>query len=176
MHWRTGSTEIPMPASGGQALARLLLAGALLAVSLFIGLGAFGSSSAGAATGDCAGTLIESRPLVVNNNKVGELAVYYNSATGKNCARMNHAGRTWGKRLMTRVWIGICSERRPGNKVCHYNPRTDAVDKGRFQYYAGPVTSKVSARGRCIAASGYLWIKGKRYAVGTQPWVGHCGS
>ena len=40
---------------------------------------------------------------------------------------------------------------------------------------AGPVTTKVAARGRCIAASGYLWLHGKRHAVGTSPWVGHCG-
>jgi hypothetical protein len=184
MECRNGITEGPtdvevsvretrLPTGGGRALLRL--AGALLAVSLFIGLGVAGSSSAGAATGRCAGVLIESRNLVVNKKKVGELAVYYNRATGKNCARMNHAGRTWGKRLKTRVWIGICSERRPGNKVCHYDPDTDAVDKGRYRYYAGPVTTKVSARGRCIAASGYLWMNGKRHAVGTKPWVGHCG-
>jgi hypothetical protein len=155
---------------------RLLLPAALLAIALLAGLGVFGSSSAAAAAGSCPGTLIESRNLVVNHHKVGELAVYYNSATGKNCARMNHAGRTWGKSLKTRVWIGICSERKPGSSVCHYNTKTDAVNKGRFKYYAGPVTTKVSARGRCIAASGYLWIKGKRHVVGTQPWVGHCGS
>src|SRR5262245_45255315 len=174
MYFRNGS-EIGMPAGGGQAVLRLLLAGALLGASLLIGLGAFGSSSAGAASGNCPGTLIESRPLVVNKKKVGELDVYYNSATGKNCARMNHAGSTWGKKLTTRVWIGICSETKPSNGTCHYDASTDAVDKGDYRYYAGPVTTKVSAAGKCIAASGYLWIVGVRYAVGTDPWVGHCG-
>jgi hypothetical protein len=57
-----------------------------------------------------------------------------------------------------------------------YDPATDAVDLGSYRYYAGPATTKVSAAGRCIAASGYLWIGGRRYAVGTKPWVGHCGS
>jgi hypothetical protein len=166
--------EMAMPGGSKIPFLGLLLAGALIAVSLFVGLG-FASSEADAASGRCAGTLIESRNLVVNHHKVGELDVYYNRATGKNCARMNHAGRTWGKRHLTRVWIGICSERRPGSRVCHYNSRTDAVNKGRYRYYAGPVTTKVSARGRCIAASGYLWLKGRRYAVGTSPWVGHCG-
>ena len=88
---------------------------------------------------------------------------------------MNHAGSTWGKKLTTRVWIGICSETKPSNGTCHYDPATDAVQKGKFKYYAGPVTTKKSAAGRCIAASGYLWIDGKRHAVGTKPWVGHCG-
>ena len=35
--------------------------------------------------------------------------------------------------------------------------------------------TKTSARGRCIAASGYLWMNGKRHVISTQPWVGHCG-
>jgi hypothetical protein len=155
---------------------RMLAMGALIAASLFGALAVAGAPGADAATGRCAGKLIESRNLVVNKAKVGELDVYYNRATGKNCARMNHAGKTWGKRHLTRVWIGICSEKRPGSNVCHYNTRTDAVNKGRFKYYAGPVTTKVSARGHCIAASGYLWIRGKRHTVGTSPWVGHCGS
>ena len=166
--------EIRMPAAGGPAVLRLVLAGALLAASLLVGLG-FASSKADAAGGWCPGRLIESRNLVVNHHKVGELDVYYNAATGRDCARMNHAGRTWGKRHLTRVWIGICSERRPGSNVCHYNSRTDAVNKGRYRFYAGPVTTKASARGHCIAASGYLWLRGVRHAVGTSPWVGHCG-
>jgi hypothetical protein len=89
---------------------------------------------------------------------------------------MNHSGSTWGKQLKTRVWVGICSERKPSNGTCHYDASTDAVDVGDYRYYAGPATTKKSARGRCIAASGYLWIDGKRHSVGTNPWVGHCGS
>jgi hypothetical protein len=88
------------------------------------------------ASGKCDGSLIESRNLNVGGKKVGELDVYYNSATGKNCARMNHAGSTWGQKLTTRVWIGICSETKPGNGTCHYDAATDAVDKGSYAYYA----------------------------------------
>ena len=111
----------------------------------------------------------------MGGKKVGELNVYYDSASGRNCARMAHAGSTWGKRLKTRVWVGICSERKPGSGTCHYDAKTDAVDVGNYRYYAGPATTKKSASGRCIAASGYLWIGGKRHTVGTKPWVGHCG-
>jgi hypothetical protein len=32
---------------------------------------------------------------------------------------MNHAGSTWGKKFKTRAWIGICSEKTPGDKTCH---------------------------------------------------------
>jgi hypothetical protein len=153
---------------------RAASAGAVVA-SAAAALSVTGSAPAGAAAG-CAGSLIESQPLVVGGEKVGELNVYYDSASGKNCAKMNHAGSTWGKRLKTRVWIGICSERKAGAKVCHYDTNTDAVDVGHYRYYAGPATTKKSAKGRCIAASGYLWINGTRHVVGTKPWVGHCGS
>lgn len=80
-----------------------------------------------------------------------------------------------GKKLKTRVWVGICAERKPGASTCHYDAATDAVDVGQYRYYAGPATTKKSAKGRCIAASGFLWIGGTRDAVSTQPWVGHCG-
>jgi hypothetical protein len=154
---------------------KVLLVGGMLVVAAIAAFSLADSPQASAASGSCAGSLIESRNMNVGGKKVGELDVYYNRSTGRNCARMNHAGSTWGKKLMTRAWIGICSERRPGAKVCHYDPDTDAVDKGRYSYYAGPVTTKASARGRCIAASGYLWINGTRHTVSTQPWVGHCG-
>jgi hypothetical protein len=155
--------------------ARLLIAAALTASALIAAFALTGSPKAGAASGNYAGSLVESRNLNVGGKKVGELDVYYNRATGKNCARMNHSGSTWGKKLKTRAWIGICSETTPGNKTCHYDASTDDVDLGDYSYYAGPVTTKVSAAGKCIATSGYLWIGGKRYGVGTDPWVGHCG-
>jgi hypothetical protein len=163
------------PLDRGRPGPRLLFAGGLTTLAVLAILSIGGASPVGAASGNCAGSLVESRNLNVAGEKVGELDVYYDSSTGKNCARMNHAGSTWGKPLMTRVWIGICSETTPGNKTCHYDPNTDAVDKDVYSYYAGPATTKTSARGRCIAASGYLWIDGTRYAVGTDPWVGHCG-
>ena len=143
---------------------------AIAAVAWCVG----GSATAGAAAG-CDGSLIESQNLKVGGKKVGELNVYYDSATGKNCAKMNHAGSTWGKKLKTRVWVGICAERKPGGKTCHYDGATDAVDVGHYSYYAGPATTTQSAKGRCIAASGYLWIDGTRHTVTTQPWIGHRG-
>ena len=150
-------------------------AGGLIAVCSALSLTAAAPEPADAAASKCSGSLIESRNLKVGGKKVGELDVYFNRATGRNCAKMSHAGKTWGRALKTRVWIGICSERKPGGKTCHYNAKTDAVDLGTYKYFAGPVTTKASARGRCIASSGYLWMNGKRHVVSTQPWVGHCG-
>ena len=156
-----------------RGLRALVLAALVAAIS--IGAVAFGGSAPADAAAGCPGSLIESRALNVGGKKVGELNVYYDAASGKNCAKMNHAGSTWGKALKTRVWVGICSERKPGGATCHYDAKTDAVDVGNYRYYAGPATTKKSASGRCIAASGYLWIGGKRHTVGTSPWVGHCG-
>ena len=164
-----------MPSTHHLTRLRGTLAAAIAAgVALVAAFALTGAEPASGASG-CAGSLIESQPLNVGGKKVGELDVYYDSASGKNCARMNHSGSTWGKKLKTRVWIGICAERKAGAPVCHYDGATDAVDVGDYRYYAGPATTKTSARGRCIAASGYLWIGGTRYAVGTKPWVGHCG-
>ncbi len=154
---------------------RLLLAAGSIALAALCLYLAAGSKPAQAASGSCPGSLIESRNMNVGGSKVGELDVYYDGSTGRNCARMNHAGSTWGQPLLTRVWIGICSETAPGNGTCHYDPSTDAVDKDTYAYDAGPVTTKASARGHCIAASGYLWINGTRHDIGTDPWVGHCG-
>ena len=155
--------------------ARLLAAGVLLGAAILVIAALTSSAPASAKSDNCPGKLIESRNMKVGGKKVGELDVYFNKATGKNCARMNHAGSTWGKKLKTRVWVGICSEKKPGGKVCHYDSKTDGVQKGKFRYFAGPVSTKKSAAGHCIASSGYLWINGTRYAVTTQPWVGHCG-
>ena len=154
---------------------RVLAVAGLLAAAIVAAFSIGGSAPADAAAANCPGKLIESRNLNVGGKKVGELDVYYNAATGKNCARMTHAGSTWGKKLKTRVWVGICSEKTPGNKTCHYDPDTDGVQVGNFSFYAGPVSTKKSAAGHCIAASGYIWINGTRHAVGTNPWVGHCG-
>ena len=150
---------------------RGITAAALLAVAL-----ACVAAPAGARSDSCKGTLVESQPMKGDKGKkIGELDVYYDSATGKNCAKLNHAGRTWGKRLKTRVWIGICSETTPNDHTCHYDPKTDSRQVGPFKYFAGPVTTKKSAAGHCITATGDIWTKnGKKHSVSTHPWAGHC--
>jgi hypothetical protein len=134
--------------------------------------------SAPASAGDsgaCAGSLIESRPANWLGKKVGELDVYYNAATGKNCAKMNHAGSTWGKSVRTAVQVSVCQERRPGNG-CHPIPGfPDAEDIGVYSYYAGPATTKQSASGHCIVVSGYVYLPGKGYGVGVSTGISHCG-
>jgi hypothetical protein len=111
--------------------------------------------------------------------KVGELVVYYDSASGKNCARMNHFGPTVGRPRFTMVELKICRGNRRPSRHCR-RPTRGVRDAGRYSYYAGPVTTKRSARGRCIQARGYLRIpfRGSTLTIEvvTKPPVGHCGA
>ena len=154
---------------------RVFAVAGLIAAAIIGAFSVGGSTAADAAAADCPGSLIESRNLDVGGKKVGELDVYYNAATGNNCARMNHAGSTWGKKLKTRVWVGICAERTPGNKPCTYDPNTDGVQVGDFEYYAGPVSTKESAS-RPLHRRVRLPLD-QRHAPRDrhEPWVGHCG-
>lgn len=149
--------------NSGRAAAVLAVAAALGGVVLLACV-----NSARAAS-SCSGALIDSRNLVVHGSKVGELDVYYDSASGRNCAKMNHAGSTWGKRLYTEVSVARCRERSAVNQVC--NATAGGYDPGMYRYYAGPVS--VPARGHCIVADGAISIGGKERWVYTG--VSHCG-
>jgi hypothetical protein len=124
-------------------------------------------------TGPCPGTLIYSIPLKFQRKRVAELAVYYHRRSGRNCARMNHTKRTWGKRLPTAVFLNICRQRKPGTG-CDFIDT--AIDDGRFKYYAGPVSPKTSGRGRCIFAKGAMQPPGSpvMLEVSTSPVGNHC--
>ncbi len=109
---------LPNVLNRGRHLVAIALLGAALAAALALG----GTTPADAQSGNCPGSLIESRNLNVGGKKVGELDVYYDAATGRNCARMNHAGDTWGKKLQTRAWIGICSRDQAGQRHVPLRP------------------------------------------------------
>jgi hypothetical protein len=135
-----------------------------------------GSAAAQSPTGPCPGTQVEpTRYATYRGKRVGALRVYYDPSTGKNCARMDHTRRTWGKARMTFVYIRICrGNRGPSYHRCRKATR-GVADAGNFEYYAGPVITKRSARGRCIFARGEIHIRGSaRHAVMDPP-VGHCG-
>src|SRR3954454_16264160 len=107
---------------------RGVAAAACLAGSATAALIASAPASAGDG-GACAGSLIDTRNAIWDGKKIGELDVYYDAATGRNCAKMNHAGATWGKRVWTGVQITVCEEGRPGNG-CHSVAGGDAQDIG----------------------------------------------
>jgi hypothetical protein len=117
------------------------------------------------------GSLVESRTIKDDGgNTIGEMDVYYNSATGYNCAYTQGLGQARGTSTVKGVTIFLCTETKPGD-VCHYN--TKMKDDGDFLYYAGPVG--LQAKGKCIAVTGLVAWKGKNYYANTDPYVGHCG-
>lgn len=159
---------------------RLLVVVAFALSSLLVpGLGQ--SAPAEARTGPCGGRLVGHYPVKARvdgqRKKIAELAVFWNQAAGRNCARMNHAGPTWGKRLRTRVFLAPCLERKP-NRTCTYHGSKARRDIGQFKEYAGPVS--VKARNRCIHAAGTITFRGKRHSVVAHPkgkplYAYHCG-
>lgn len=127
---------------------------------------------AAAATG-CSGKLIESRSLKVGKTIVGSMAIYYNAATGVNCAKTNHGGVTWNKKAYTLIEIYSCRNRTPGRN-CDMDKH--AINSGNFKQYAGPVS--VNAKGRCIAVHANIWWKGDAtaYSGGYRSLITtHCG-
>jgi hypothetical protein len=118
------------------------------------------------------GALVESRAIKDSGgNIIGELDVYYNSATGYNCAYTQGRGQARGTSTVKGVTIYSCTNTKPGNGSCGVISKM--TDDGNYLYYAGPVG--VQAKGKCIAATGLVAWKGTNYYTNTQPFVGHCG-
>lgn len=127
---------------------------------------------------DCGGRLIDVRNIHVNGpstKKIGELQLYYNAATGRNCAKTVHSAATWNKRLRTGVGLGICNNRK--DRVCNHPDHPGSkrgkytFDVGWYFFEAGPV--RLAAAGKCIRAAGYIIYKGKTRHARTI--YGHCG-
>jgi len=110
--------------------------------------------SSRASANECAGNLIDYSVVRTQSGQtIGELALYYDSANGNNCAVFNHAGPTWGLQTFTEVMINDCN-----GGTC---PSSSARDAGPYAYRAGPV--RIYGRGRCIRASGSIRYQGYRF-------------
>jgi hypothetical protein len=162
------------------AVGAALIASSLLGVSIVLSSSSAArpvtaSGAAQSPAGPCPGTQVEpTRYATFRGQRVGALRVYYDPSTGKNCARMDHTRRTWGKARMTYVYIRICrGNRRPGDR-CRGATR-GVADAGSYKYYAGPVITKRSARGHCIFAQGMITVRGRQRWAVMDPPVGHCG-
>lgn len=140
----------------------------LLVALMLLGVWLLPAADAEAAIGPCRGKLVKVYPLIHRGTQIASLAIYWNAATGENCARMNHVGPTYGVRTYTQVGMATCSGRT--DSTC-YPFRAEANNEGNFAYYAGPI--KVPARGRCITAAGRIFWKGDIRIVGT-PGPAHC--
>lgn len=139
---------------------------ALSAAALAAGAVALPSSPAQAA-GGCSGRLIVHKPLNAKGRKIGELNVYWNRATKRNCAIFSHAGRSWGKATRTDVSLMRCPRDRRAGQDCDSTRDADyRIDSGNYAYHAGPVSLR--APHRCIWAEGFMRWRGNYYWVQTR--------
>ena len=114
-----------------------------------------GPTSRASAADECGGNLIFTKAIRDNQDrKVGELNVYYSAATGMNCAKTMHAGRTWDKKMYTSVQLRRCYQGVGPGDPCFGAPENIRSDHGNFAFYAGPV--KINAENRCIWAIGHV--------------------
>lgn len=135
-----------------------IVAGFLLTTVAGIGLPAVTAAPANAAL--CGGSHIAHKKIRNRNNTLlGYLDVYYNAATGRNCAVVSHSSNTWGKRFYTQVNIWTPTK-----------PYRQDFDGKIYKYYAGPVS--IRAKGRCVHVSGTIH---KPKTLGGSVLVkGHC--
>jgi hypothetical protein len=138
--------------------------------------------------GPCPGSLIESIQIregsAINRVGTGQLLgwfnLYYDSATGENCARTVSSSFTSGKFKTMDATIHKCREK---SAALDCTVVKTVSDQGRYRFYAGPV--KIAARRTCIFAYGYIefvdsrnrshWGFGSTIATNGQRKASHCG-
>lgn len=113
--------------------------------------------------GDCGGNLIDYKPIMAGSKQIGQLQLYYNNSTGKNCAIAYHGGDTWGVRSYTYVVLQTCP-----SAACS-SARIVASEDGQFRYQAGPI--RTDGAGKCVAGYGQIRYNGTDYSAITS---GHC--
>ena len=137
----------------------LALAGVALAATV-----ALPASSTHAAATTCAGNLIFTKPVKdAKHRRVGELDVYWDAATGTNCALTKHGGRTWGKTLRTTITLWRCKQGVKAGQDCGGLVQDSVKQDGSYAYQAGPVTLKT--RHRCIFVLGDILLPNGHWAV-----------
>ncbi|GAA2564176.1 hypothetical protein GCM10010435_40520 [Winogradskya consettensis] len=148
---------------------------ALAALLLLTSLLAFAAPSPANAdvSGSCSGTQIDSKAIKGGSHTYGTLYVYYDSSTGKNCAK---ATNTTGTAHQLAVWVFRCKAGSSGTQAtCDFTDtptENKNLDSGVFSSYAGPVHTLGSAAGRCIYAGAQMVTSGGEARA--DIW-GHCG-
>jgi hypothetical protein len=158
----------------GRARTALLTVAAVLAAFMPL----LGGTPSTAQAAGCSGALIEHRPIRGDRtgNLFGYLDVYYNSSTGRNCARTVSSARTWGVAKPMYVGLYKCSQTRRGGCTVVAKAEDKAnFTYGSYAYYAGP--RSLYAAGHCIAARGDIQFRGEHGAAFTPNYPGgsHCG-
>jgi hypothetical protein len=141
------------------------------------GVGAAGASAATATqtSTSCVGTLVESHLLKGESSgtTLGSLNIYWDSATGQNCAMTTSSSSTWGVAKSMTVEIWECVTDRPSSaSPCVAIAGTGTSDfKTTYRYYAGPVSAP--GAGHCIDAYGQIIMSSGDYAA-YDTGAGHC--
>ncbi len=111
---------------------------------------------ASAAGWGCSGSEVSGSPYAVTNNGAvySYMHLYYDSASGDNCAVNVKTGSLYGQASFIRVILVACASDTPStcqsaSQVVMDPPAND--NSTLYSYYAGPV--KVHGRGHCLQAS-----------------------
>lgn len=116
----------------------------------------------------CAGGEIDTYNVKTSGGSVyGQIHLYYDSATGKNCAvTVKNAAGGAGVATRTEVYIMPCDTNNPcrGSKWVQ--------DVGNYTSYAGPVS--IAAQNKCLFIDGYIYSAAGVYASFQASGV-HCG-
>lgn len=142
---------------------------------LLAGLSASGVVAAQA----CPGKLVAMKVIrqgYPDGPKLGEVQLYWDAASGKNCARTVHSGRTWDKPHWTQASIRTCTR-------SNYDPRYGSCASGSpyrndqkvYKFQAGPVS--LPGENRCVSVQGGIDAVANRPG-GVHSYVatisGHC--
>ncbi|WP_405881064.1 hypothetical protein OG747_22110 [Streptomyces sp. NBC_01384] len=146
--------------------------GIIVAAFIMLGGGLVLAPSAFAGGYGCSGNQIDTYPVTYSGETFGNVYLYYDSSTGKNCAvTVSNSSHGYGSSKYMYVRVEKCQQTAPSGGYCTiYSPEVWDDNGGDFLYYAGPVT--VSAAGHCISVVGEISWQGH---LGDVQAVGHCG-
>jgi len=131
-----------------------------------------GAAPASAVVAKCYGNVIDHETAYYATGvPVLQMKVYYNPATGINCAQYDHLGPSYGALALTHAEIWICAETTVSDEC---NRRQTDIDAKYYEYYAGPVSA--NGRGHCIYVQGFMDFQGKHYELNTWETTGHFAS
>ena len=145
--------------------------GILVAVLALLGGGLLLAPAAQASGYGCSGNLIDNYPVTYSGSTFGNVYLYYDSSTGKNCAvTVSNSSHGYGSSKWMVVELEKCTQTVDTGTCSSYSPAQEVKDQGNYLYQAGPVS--ISAAGHCILIYGRIDWAGN---TGGAFDIGHCG-
>ncbi|MTE19412.1 hypothetical protein F0L17_09785 [Streptomyces sp. TRM43335] len=146
----------------------------LISMLAMCAFGIVNAPAASAGAYGCPGGQINSYPIKTDAGTLyGNIYLYYDSSTGKNCAvAVKTAAGGYGTPNYVAVTLFRCKTSTPG-AFCDWAGQPNDSDYGTFSYYAGPV--ELYAAGKCIHVHAQVSSE-QPIASGSSPSYGvHCG-